>query len=270
MPATGRVVLITGTSSGIGQTCGQHLAARGWRVFGTSRKPTKNAGGIEMIPMDVDDDASVEQGVAAVIDRAGRIDAVVNNAGFSLTGSIEDTTIEEAKAQFETNFFGAMRVCRAVLPIMRRQQHGYIVNVSSLAGTFGLPFGGLYSASKFALEGLSESLRYETRRYGIRVSLVEPGDFRTSITQHRRTAAAAKSNTAYRERFEYFKRKQDHDEATASTPEPIARLVEKILNHPRPNLRYPIGMPSQRMVIPLRRWLPQRAFDWVAFRLLGE
>lgn len=269
MPAVGRVILITGASSGIGQICGRHLATRGWRVFGTSRKPVTNTGDIEMIPMDVDNDASVAQGVGAVVDRAGRIDALVNNAGFSLIGSIEDTSIEEAKAQFETNFFGAMRVCRAVLPIMRRQQHGYIINVSSLAGTFGLPFGGLYSASKFAMEGLSESLRYETRPFGIRVSLVEPGDFRTNITEHRRIAAAAQASAAYRDRFDYFKRKQDQDETTASTPEPIARLVEKILNHPQPNLRYPIGMPSQRMVIPLRRWLPQRAFDWLAFRLLG-
>jgi NAD(P)-dependent dehydrogenase (short-subunit alcohol dehydrogenase family) len=269
MPATARTILITGTSSGIGQVCARHLAARGWRVYGTSRKPaTDAADGIEMIAMDVDDDASVQAGVAAMVERAGRIDALINNAGYSLFGSIEDTTIEEAKAQFETNFFGAMRVCRAVLPIMRRQQHGYIVNISSLAGTFGLPFGGLYSASKFALEGLSESLRYETRRFGIHVSLVEPGDYRTSITQHRRTAIT--TGAAYSERYEHYRRKQDHDESTADTPEPIARLVEKILNHPRPKLRYPIGMPSQRMVIPLRRWLPQRAFDWLAFHLLGE
>jgi NAD(P)-dependent dehydrogenase (short-subunit alcohol dehydrogenase family) len=270
MSSTSRVILITGASSGIGQACAQHLAARGWRVFGTSRKALATSDGIEMVAMDVDDDTSVQCGVAEVAERAGRIDAVVNNAGFSLGGSIEDTTIEEAKAQFETNFFGAMRVCRAVLPIMRRQQHGYIVNISSLAGTFGLPFGGLYSASKFALEGFSEALRYETRRYGIRVSLVEPGDYRASITQHRRIAAAADGNSAYRERFEFMKQKQDHDESTGSTPEPIARLVEKILNQPWPKLRYPIGMPSQRMVVPLRRWLPQRAFDWLAFRLMGE
>jgi NAD(P)-dependent dehydrogenase (short-subunit alcohol dehydrogenase family) len=248
MSSTSRVILITGASSGIGQACAQHLAARGWRVFGTSRKALATSDGIEMVAMDVNDDASVQCGVAEVAERAGRIDAVVNNAGFSLAGSIEDTSIEEAKAQFETNF----------------------VNISSLAGTFGLPFGGLYSASKFALEGFSEALRYETRRYGIRVALVEPGDYRTSITQHRRIAAAADGNSAYRERFEFMKQKQDHDESTGSTPEPIARLVEKILNQRWPKLRYPIGMPSQRMVVPLRRWLPQRAFDWLAFRLMGE
>ncbi len=219
--------------------------------------------------MNVDDTGSVEAGVAAVLKRAGRIDAVVNNAGFALAGSIEDTSIDEAKAQLETNFFGVLRVCRAVLPVMREQGHGYIVNISSLAGTFGLPFAGLYSASKFALEGASESLRFETLAMGIRVVLVEPGDFRTQITERRRIAAAATTDSAYRELFDYFKQKQDTDEAGAPTPEPIALLVEHILNHPRPKLRYPVGMWSQRIVVPLRRILPQRAFEWLACKLMG-
>ncbi len=265
-----RVVLITGASSGIGQACAVHLAASGWRVFGTSRKDTATADGVTMLRMDVDDEASVNQCVAEVYERARRIDAVVNNAGYSLIGSIEDTSIEEAKAQFETNFFGALRVCRAVLPIMRQQKRGHIVNISSLAGVFGLPFGGHYSASKFALEGMSEALRYETRRFGIQVALVEPGDFNTAITASRRVAAAAITNEAYRERFAEMSRKQEQEEQNGSPPEPIARLVERILNDPRPKLRYPIGKPSQTMVVPLRRWLTQRAFDWLAFRLMGE
>ena len=219
--------------------------------------------------MDVDSEASVNEAVELVLQRAGRIDAVVNNAGFALAGAVEDTSILEAKAQFETNFFGVLRVCRAVLPAMRCQRSGTIVNVSSLAGTFGLPCGGLYSASKFALEGLSESLRFETKQFGIRVVLVEPGDFRTQITARRRIAAAALTNDAYREMFDYFKAKQDRDEQQAATPEPIARLVERVLDHPRPKLRYPVGMWGQRIVVPLKRYLPQRVFDWLAFRILG-
>ncbi len=265
-----RVVLITGASSGIGQACAGHLADRGWQVFGTSRSEAPDASGVTMVRMDVDDEASVNQCVAEVSERAGRIDALVNNAGYSLTGSIEDTSIAEAKAQFETNFFGALRVCRAVLPIMRAQKRGHIVNISSLAGVFGLPFGGHYSASKFALEGMSEALRYETRRFGIHVALVEPGDYRTAITTTRRVAAAAITNDVYRERFAEVSRKQEHEEQNGATPEPIARLVERILNDPKPKLRYPIGKPSQTMVVPLRRWLTQRAFDWLAFRLMGE
>ncbi len=266
---TGRSVLITGASSGIGLACARHLAARGWRVFGTYRSSQAALDGVEMIAMDVDDEASVNAGVAAVVERAGGLDALVNNAGFAVAGAVEDTSIDEAKAQLETNFFGVLRVCRAALPVMRRQRHGTIVNISSLAGVFGLPFAGLYSASKFALEGVTESLRLETRRLGIRVVLVEPGDFRTAITQRRRLAAASATNEAYRETFARFQVQQEHDESTAPTPEPVARLVERILNHPNPKLHYPVGMFGQRIVVPLKRFLPQRTFEWFACKVLG-
>jgi len=268
--AASRVVLVTGASSGIGRLCAEHLAARGWKVLGTYRSwPAEKSAAIVPIVMDVDDDAAVRRGVDEALQQAGRIDAVINSAGYALAGSIEDTSIDEARAQMETNFFGVLRVCQAVLPAMRAQRNGTIVNISSLAGTFGLPYQAFYSASKFALEGLSESLRYETRQFGIRVVLIQPGDFRTGITARRRVAAAAESNPAYREMYNHFKAKQDQDEQRGETPEPIARLVEYVLDHPRPKLRYPIGMLSQRMVIPLKCYLPQRAFDWLAFRLMG-
>lgn len=219
--------------------------------------------------MDVDNDESVRQGVEAVLAKTRRLDAVVNNAGFALMGAIEDTTIEEAKAQLETNFFGVLRVCRAVLPFLRKQGGGTIINISSLAGVQGLPLSGLYSASKFALEGMSESLRLETRPFGIRVVLVEPGDFRTQISQRRKTAAASETNDAYRAAFAKFMKKQDQDEASAPTPEPVAHLVDRILNHPRPKLRYSVGMLGQRIVVPLKRYLPQRLYEWLLCRVLG-
>ena len=163
-----KVVLITGATAGIGQACAEHLASRGWRVFGAGRRATASitSSGIEMLPIDVDDEASVRTCVDAILGKTGRLDAVINNAGFSSRGAVEDTTIEAAKAQFETNFFGVLRVCRAVLPALRASGGGYIINISSLAGLVGLPFTGLYSASKFALEGVSESLR--TRGASIR------------------------------------------------------------------------------------------------------
>src|SRR5262249_245829 len=145
------------------------------------------------------DDDSVTAGVRSVVEKAGRIDAVVNNAGWGLMGAVEDTAIDEAKAQLETNFFGVLRVCRAVLPHMRRQGGGHVVNISSLGGIVGLPFSGLYSASKFALEGVSESLRLETWRFGVRVVLIEPGDFRSNFTQARRMTKASATHDAYRE-----------------------------------------------------------------------
>ncbi len=265
-----KVVLVTGASSGIGEACAKRLAAAGWRVFGTSRNPSGDSrDGVQMVSMDVDDEDSVRAGVKQVLDRAGRLDAVVNNAGFAVMGSIEDTSIDEAKAQLETNFFGVLRVCRAVLPALRAGGGGHIVNISSLAGLVGLPFSGLYSASKFALEGASESLRHEARPFGIRVVLVEPGDFRTQITARRRVAEASRTNEAYCDRFAQFKRKQDQDEAGAPTPEPVARLVERILNNPRPKTRYPVAMPSQWIVVPLKRILPQRFFEWLLCQVLG-
>ncbi len=238
-------------------------------MFGTYRSSQVAVDGVEMVAMDVDDEASVNAAVAAILQRTGGLEAVVNNAGFAVAGAVEDTSIEEAKAQLETNFFGVLRVCRAVLPVMRRQRRGTIVNISSLAGVFGLPFAGLYSASKFALEGMTESLRLETKRLGVRVVLVEPGDFRTAITQRRRLAAASATNDAYREAFAKSQAQQVHDETNAPTPEPIARLVERILNHPNPKLHYPVGMFGQRIVVPLKRYLPQRAFEYFACKVLG-
>ncbi len=270
--AAGRVVLVTGASSGIGRACAEHLAARGYRVFGAQRRVPAEGdrpSGVEMLAMDVDSDPSVEDAVRAVHAQAGRLDGVVNNAGTAWMGAIEETSVDEARAQLETNFFGVLRVCRAVLPIMRAQGGGYIINISSLAGILGLPFSGLYSASKFALEGMSESLRLEARRFGIQVVLVEPGDFRTQLPVARRQTAASQSSGVYRDAFEKFKVQQDKDESAAPTPEPVARLVARILETAQPRLRYTVGMPAQRIVVPLKRLLPQRLFQALLVRALG-
>jgi NAD(P)-dependent dehydrogenase (short-subunit alcohol dehydrogenase family) len=265
------VVLVTGASSGIGKACAEHLAARGFRVFGTQRRVPNGgaAGPVEMIALDVDNDASVTRAIADVVARAGRIDAVVNNAGHAITGAVEDTGIDEARAQLETNFFGVLRVCRAVLPIMRAQGGGHIINISSLAGVLGLPFSGLYSASKFALEGMSESLRHEVRPFGIRVVLIEPGDFQSRLPLARHTVAAAAQNPTYQAAFAAAKVQQDKDEAGAPTPEPVAALVERVLRDPAPALRYSVGMLGQRIVVPLKRFLPQRLFEWALRRALN-
>lgn len=265
-----KVVLVTGASSGIGQAIAAALAAQGWRVFGTSRSGAPIAApGIEMIALDVDDDASVERGVAAVLARAGRIDAAVNNAGWAIMGAVEDTAIAEAKAQMETNFFGVLRVCRAVLPAMRRQGGGAIVNISSLSGLFGTPFSGLYSASKFAVEGMSEALRFETRQLGIRVVLIEPGDHASALAARRRIVADASTNPAYRDAFERFKAAQEKDEAKAPPPERVAQLVAKVLAMSSPAPRYTVGMPGQRIVAPLKRFLPGRWFERVVGAAMG-
>ncbi|MGO4879363.1 MAG: SDR family NAD(P)-dependent oxidoreductase [Bryobacteraceae bacterium] len=268
-PAYVKVVLVTGASSGIGQAIARHLAARGWRVFGTSRRPASESDGVDMLEMDVDDDESVARAVGAIMEKTGRLDAVVNNAGWALMGPIEDTSIADARAQMETNFFGVLRVCRAALPIMRAQREGAIVNISSLGGVFGMPFSGIYSASKFAVEGLSESLRMETRRFGVRVVLIEPGDTRSQLPLHRRTALPLRRASAYEEIFGRFQAKQAQDEAKAPGPLGVAALVERVLSDPRPAMRYTVGMWDQRMVGPLKRCLPYGWFERMVGGAMG-
>lgn len=266
-----RVVLVTGASTGIGRLCAERLAASGWRVFGAAR----SAGAIEAapgsnldwLPMDVTDDVSVQTAIDTILAQTGRIDAIVNNAGFSMRGSVEDVPMEEARAIFETNFFGALRVCRAAAPALRARG-GYIVNMSSLAGVVGLPFTGHYCATKFALEGLSECLRYEMRPYGVHVVLVEPGDYRTGIQANRRTSSETQQG-AYAQAFDRFLQKRQAFAARAPTAEPVAALVEKILNDPAPRLRYVVAMPGQKLLPLLRRLLPQGVYEACFRRLLG-
>lgn len=257
------IILVTGASSGIGRACATHLLRQGHRVYGTSRHVSSaQDDGLLMLPMDVDDDASVQAGVAQVLSREGRLDVVINSAGYGLAGSVEDTSLEEAKAQFETNLFGVVRVCRAVLPAMRAQKSGHILIIGSLAGRVGLPFQGLYSASKFALEGLAEALRYEVRPFGIHVSLVEPGDVATAFTRHRHCARRALADSAYAERFTSALEVIEADERQGAHPDQVARLVAKIIASPTPRLRYTAGPMLQRLMVALKRFIPYRLFEW--------
>jgi len=202
---TSKVVLITGASSGFGKACAEHLAGLGHWVYGTSRRARFEdgavvPGGVRMLPMDVREDDSVARAIAFIRKDAGRLDVLVNNAGLALAGAIEDTTVDEARDLFETNLFGAHRVCRAALPILRAQGAGLIINVSSLAGLVTVPFQGFYSASKYALESMTDALRMEVAAFGIRVVLIEPGDFKSGFTAGRVFAAASGEGSPYAER----------------------------------------------------------------------
>ena len=258
-----QVVLVSGTSSGIGQACAAHLHRRGCRVYGTIRRPQPIPGSFEMIQMDVDSDESVQGGIALVYEREGRLDVVVNNAGCHFAGAIEDTSIEEAKAQFETDFFGVMRVCRAALPIMRAQRSGTIINISSIGGLLGMPFQGLYSASKHAVEGMSEALSMEVRPFGIRVVLVEPGDMRTGVTAARRRTAQSLANAAYQARFGSAMQVVEHDETHGASPDQVARLVERIIRSRSPRLRYVVGPFYETVSVVAKKVLPPRLFEWI-------
>lgn len=248
----GAVVLITGASTGFGKATAERLSGAGYRVFGTSRKappvdsipPGKPAPGtVTMLRLDVQKDEEVRACVAAVMTRAGRIDALLNNAGYSLCGAVEENTLAEVEHLFQTNFFGYVRTIREVLPIMRRQGGGKIINVSSLAGIVGVPFHTHYSATKFAIEGMSEGLRMEVRRFGIHVSIIEPSDFKTEGTQAR--IFPKEPCDAYLKARERAVEVMIQSEQSSPGPEAFAALVEKILRSRSPKLRYRVGSDAQ-------------------------
>jgi len=258
----GRVVLITGASSGIGLSCASRLVAEGYRVYGTSRKPQSQTLPFTMLTMDVTDEQSVVRGIDAILDREGHLDVVVNNAGAGLAGAIENTSLDEAKAQFDVNFFGTLNVCRAVLPGMRRQGSGYIVNVGSIGGLIAIPYQAMYSASKFALEGFTEALRLEARQWNIKVTLIEPGDHKTAFTQNRKWTAASSQDTLYRSIAEIAINRMAQDEQNGPDPARVAALLHRVVTMPNPRLRYTVGPGMQRAATWLKRFLPNSLLEY--------
>jgi short-subunit dehydrogenase len=263
---TPKVVLITGASAGFGQACAEHLSGLGHRVYGTSRRVEfPDPGGVHsspiMVPMDVCDEGSVGRAVEFVLKQEGRIDVVVNNAGVGLAGAVEDTSVEEGRALFETNFFGVLRVCRAVLPALRAQRSGHLVNVSSLGGLVTIPFQGFYSASKYALESMSDALRMELRPFGVQVTLLEPGDFKTGFTDSRVFTAESGEGSAYHERCQRAVAVMERDEQNGADPRQLAELLAKIITDPSPRNRYPVGAFSQRLAVAARRVIPSALLD---------
>jgi short-subunit dehydrogenase len=252
-----QVVLVTGVSSGIGREIAALLADRGFRVFGTVRQ--KGTAGLSgPIQLDVRDDESVRSAARAVVTQAGRIDALVNNAGYSLVGSLEETTIEEAKQLFETNFFGVMRMSQAVLPYMREQGHGRIVNIGSIAGFLPTPYWGIYGASKHAIEGYSESLDHEVRQFGIRVSVVEPGFMRTNLGHNNQLAN--RSLPAYTTERESVLNAMNEGLAKGESPSTVASVVLQALTSRSPKLRYPAGRQAKLLSV-LKRFAPSGMMD---------
>lgn len=253
------VVLVTGASSGIGLVTAQRLHARGVRVWGASRRTT--TGEIPWIAMNVTDDEAVEAGVRTLIEKEGRIDALITCAGYGIAGAIEDTSSAEAQAQFATNFFGTFHAVRAVLPVMRAQRAGRIVLVGSIAGRIALPFQGFYSASKFALEGFAEALRMEVKCFGIDVSLIEPGDFKTDFTAARVRAAGARAASPYHAACERALRKMEEEERTGPDPAIVAVAILALLDARRPPLRVRVGGLAQKSAVSLKTILPETILE---------
>jgi NAD(P)-dependent dehydrogenase (short-subunit alcohol dehydrogenase family) len=268
MTETKRTVLVTGASAGIGMACADRLHAAGWRVTGASRRGTASSGWSGLV-MDVDDDESVRSGVATVLESAGRIDAVVAAAGWGLAGAAECSSIQEAKAQLETNFWGTVRVVQQVMPAMREARGGRIVLISSIGGVIGIPFQAFYSASKFALEGYGEALAYEVAPFGVHVTLVQPGNFRTDFTASRRMAAAADTDAAYSAAARKAISLMEKDERNGAPPGDVAAVVLRVLSSPRPPRRISVGKAAERAGLIAKRVLPFRVFEAAAKSSLG-
>lgn len=260
--AGAKVVLITGASTGIGRVCGEHLAGLGMTIYGASRSLPSGVQ-FHTLRMDVTDDISVSDGIRQIQEQQGRLDVVINCAGYGIAGAVEETSPQEAMAQFDTNFFGVHRVCRAALPIMRQEKAGVIINISSLAGLLAVPFQAFYSASKFAMEGMTEALRMEVRPFGIRVALIEPGDFKSEFPANRLNTAASAKSEVYRELMERCVGVMQEEEKQGKVPYPVARLVERIINHPSPRLRYTVGPLGERIGPKLKSILPYRLYEYL-------
>ena len=254
------VALVTGASSGIGEAAARELVRAGFTVYGTSRKAVagEERDGVTFLPLDVTDDASVAGAVGEVLARSGRIDVLVNNAGIAAAGAAEESSLEQARAIFDTNLFGAIRMSRAVLPHMREQRSGRIINISSVLGLLPAPFMALYAATKHALEGYSESLDHEVREYGVRVLLVEPAYTRTSFGVH--SAVADEPLAVYASRREAISGVVVDAIKAGDEPSVVGRAVVAAASDARPKLRYPAG-PTARRVSLLRRYAPRAIFD---------
>lgn len=254
------IALITGASSGIGEAVAQLLAATGYKVYGTSRRVAPSAQRtFEMLSLDVTSDESVDAAVSQLIRMEGRIDLLVNNAGFGVApAGAEESSIEQAKAIFETNFFGLIRMTRAVVPHMRRQGSGRILNIGSVLGFLPMPYGALYAATKHAVEGYSESLDHELRTRGIRVSVIEPAYTKTRFDTNF-LAPDAKLDE-YREVRALLSKVLTTVMATADEPAVVAKVVLQAATAARPKLRYTAGRVANRLRL-LRRFAPARLLD---------
>jgi NAD(P)-dependent dehydrogenase (short-subunit alcohol dehydrogenase family) len=271
-----RAVLITGCSSGIGRATAEHLVAGGWPVYASARNIDSiadlEAKGCHLLALDVTDHDSIAAAVTAVEAAEGAVGVLVNNAGFGLHGAVETTPMEDARVQFETNFFGLVALTQLVLPGMRRQGWGKVVNMSSMGGKLTLPGGGFYHASKHAVEALSDALRLEVAPFGINVIVVEPGIVGTSFGD---AARATVSGTEIDDSpYGFFNQKvmlkihgayRSRSMGGPANPASVARVIKRAISTPRPKIRYPVTI-GARILIAARRFLPDRVFDALVAR----
>jgi NAD(P)-dependent dehydrogenase (short-subunit alcohol dehydrogenase family) len=256
-----KVILITGGSSGIGKSMGEYLTEKRFKVYGTSRNPQNYPDSkFPILALDVADNDSIVACVKTVIEKEGRLDILINNAGAGITGPIEEIPDEEIKRNFETNCFGPIRVIKAVLPQMRQQNSGLIINITSIAGYMGLPFRGVYSASKGALELITETFRMELKAFNIQMANVAPGDFATNIAAGR-YHAPVKSNSPYEKTYGKSLELMNTHVDSGQDPLLMAKAVYKVISTEKPKIHYKVGEFMQKFSIILKRVLPDKVYE---------
>lgn len=256
-----KVVFITGGSSGIGKSIGTFLHEKGYKVYGTSRNPERVTGAVfPLVQLDVRDEESIARAIQTVVEKEGRLDILINNAGVGITGAIEEVPTAEILNNFETNVFGPIAVIKAALPTMRNQKSGLIINVTSIAGYMGLPFRGYYSSSKGALELITESLRMELKPFGIEVTNVAPGDFATNIAAGR-YHAPVKEKSPYEEVYKLSLDMMNEHVDDGGDPIEMAQAIYKIIQTPKPKVRYVVGAPMQKFSLLLKKILPGKTYE---------
>jgi NAD(P)-dependent dehydrogenase (short-subunit alcohol dehydrogenase family) len=259
-----KVILITGISSGFGKQTAELLAAEGHTVYGTVRRDVEIISSINGLKLDLTNSDSIRQSVQTILQKEGRIDVLINNAGMHTGGPIETSTIENIKLQMDTNFLGTVYLTKEVLPVMRKQGGGTIINFSSIGGLMGLPFQPYYSAAKFAIEGFSEALRMEVRKFNIKIVVINPGDFHTNNSANRRNFLAPTDiNDSYHEQYLKTLAIIEKDEANGWEPRVLAKKLVRIVECKNPHQRYIIASFEQKLAVALKYILPGKLFSMI-------
>ena len=257
-----KIVLITGGSSGIGKSIGNFLKTKGFKVYGTTRNLTKypDFNDFDLLELEVRNTTTINKAVSMLLDKEGRLDVLINNAGVGITGPIEETPHEEILKAFETNFHGPLHMIKAVLPQMRKQRSGLVINITSIAGYMGLPYRGIYSATKSALEITTEALRMETKDFGIQMTNLAPGDFATNIANGRYHAPIL-DDSPYKEAYGGTLKLINEDVSGGNDPVQVALKVYGIIMAKNPKVHYKVGSFMQKFSIFLKRILNDKAYE---------
>jgi NAD(P)-dependent dehydrogenase (short-subunit alcohol dehydrogenase family) len=254
------VILITGASTGLGAAIGNYLSGKGYTVYGTSRNIQAGTQRFTTLQMDVGNEASIQQAVNAILQKESRIDVLINNAGLSIAGVTEHLSLADVQQVFDTNFFGVVRVCQAVLPHMRNQRQGLIINISSIGSEIGLPFRGIYSASKAAVDRFTEALRLEVAAFGIQACCLQPGAVHTGINAHR-IKAELPPGSPYKDRFEKGYAAIDASIDHGSSTDIFGPVIDKIIRSPRVKRFYRVGKPIEKLSVIMKKILPGRTYE---------